>query len=117
MFVFLQYVLSGRFGILGSSIVLVGLLGNCVSLYLIGRIGKLSITFFLLKCLAIADLTLLLTFAFNHLFQYFVDKFGLNLQVRYTYFYENAFHYVIYPVYCASFTATAWFTCLLTLHR
>ena len=104
-------------GILGSSIVLAGLLGNALSLYLISKIGKLSTTFFLLKCLAITDTLVLLTFAFNYVFQYFMDRMELRLEVSNAYFYQHVFHYLVFPLYCVTFTLTAWLTCLLTINR
>ena len=102
-------------GVLGNIICATGLLGNLLSLIILNKVGKKSVSFFLLKSLAIVDSIYLTAYVFNWNVKSVFNFFGredLTYSV-YQYFWKD----VVYPVYCACTTASSWNVCLLTFHR
>ena len=70
-------------GIIGTTICLVGIMCNIVSLLLICKLEKQSITLFLLKSLAIADSIYLLVYLANWSFTSWLNYFGfVGLSLR-----------------------------------
>ena len=102
-------------GIIGATICLVGILCNIVSLLLVCKLEKQSVTLFLLKSLAIADSIYLLVYLANWSFTSWLNYFGfVGVLYGYTIY---VLIYVTYPVYNAFLTISSWTTCLLTIHR
>ena len=105
------FMVNGIFGIL---ICAVGLTGNILSFWIIKQMNKKSVTFLLLRSLAIADaLYLLFCLAFIVVPEMIFYSQALG------YFYTE-FQYVyliMFPFISMALTVTTWVTCLLTLHR
>ena len=102
-------------GIIGTTICLVGISCNIISLLLINKLEKQSVTLFLLKSLAITDSIYLLFYLANWSFTAWLNYFGfIGVLYGYTIY---VLIYVTYPVYNAFLTISSWTTCLLTVHR
>ena len=102
-------------GIIGTTICLVGISCNIISLLLINKLEKQSVTLFLLKSLAITDSIYLLFYLANWSFTAWLNYFGfIGVLYGYTIY---VLIYVTYPVYNAFLTISSWTTCLLTIHR
>ena len=102
-------------GVLGNTICATGLLGNLLSLIILNKVGKKSVSFFLLKSLAIVDSFYLIAYVFDWNVKSVFNFFGRE-DLTYS-VYQYFWKYVVYPVYCACITASSWNVCLLTFHR
>ena len=102
-------------GIMGLTISLIGLCGNCISLLILQRLGKYSVSMFLLRTLSVADSAYLLGYAFNYALPSIMDLPG---DPRLTFSGYNYFWLrVAFPWYCTFGTVSSWLTCLLAIHR
>ena len=102
-------------GIIGQTICFVRICGNIISLIVLCKIGKRSVSFFLLKSLAIVDCIYLISYGYNWSFEAVFNFFGYE-RISYRRF-QYFWMYIVYPVYCSFLTASSWIVCLLTIHR
>ena len=102
-------------GVLGNIICATGLLGNILSLIILNKVGKKSVSFFLLKSLAIVDSIYLIAYGLNWNVKSILNFFGRE-DLTYS-VYQYFWKYVVYPMYCAFTSASSWNVCLLTFHR
>ena len=70
-------------GIIGLAICLIGLCGNCISLLILQKLGKQSVSMFLLKCLSVVDSAYLLGYTFHYAPVSLLDFRGTARSVRY----------------------------------
>ena len=106
-----HFVINGIFGIIICS---VALIGNILSFWIIKQMNKKSVTFFLLRCLAISDA----------LYLFFCVVLIVVPEII---FYSQAFRYlysefqyaymIMFPFSSMALTVTTCMTCLLTIHR
>ena len=104
------FVVSGLVGIIT---ILFGLVGNTLAFIILHNTDKSSVTFFILKVLAVVDTVFLVTYGLVRVTGHILD----SLSIPGTY---GAFQYVVYlvfPFMSMSLTLTLWITCLLTVHR
>ncbi len=101
-------------GICGLIICVVGLVGNILSFWIIKEISKNSTTFFLLKCLTIADTTIVLWFVVLVVVPEIILYDG-TLEYYYSEF--QYVYYSLFPFSSFSLTVTTWLTCILTSYR
>ena len=101
-------------GVLSILLCIVGLIGNTLSLIVLKKIGRSSVTFCLLRTLAVCDaiylLTYILTAAVPEFFYFTNNDLAL----------AGDFQYVIwgvFPISSMALTATVWITTLVTVHR
>ncbi len=101
-------------GVFGLAVLLVGLTGNTLSLLVLHRIDRKSVTFFLLRALAIADIIYLLTYGMLIV----IPEYLLYTDQEKAYYSEFQYLlYILFPWSSAAQTCTIWLTSLLTLHR
>ena len=101
-------------GVLWTLICFFGIAGNILSLIIIGKFDRKSVTLFLLKALAIADTIYLVDCVFCCFFNvfYFLDHLDFVFSFR-----QYTRIYVIFPIMRLFSDFTKWMTCLLALHR
>ena len=63
-------------GIIGLAICLIGLCGNCISLLILQKLGKQSVSMFLLKSLSVVDSGYLLGYTFHYTLVSLLDFHG-----------------------------------------
>ena len=102
-------------GIIGMIIFIIGITGNVLSLLIVHRIERKSVTLFLLKSLAIVEILLLIIFVFQFSITSFLDHFRYKNITRSIYVYVRL--YLGFPFFLACLSNSAWITCLLTYHR
>lgn len=102
-------------GVIGLSIAIVGIVLNVLSLCILRKLRRDSVSVLLLQTLAFTDCIYLLGYIFNwsltSMFDH-SDNYKLSFG-PYHYF----FKYVGSPMHSMFLTASAWCTCLLTTHR
>ena len=102
-------------GIFGLAICLIGLCGNCISLLILQKLRKQSVSMFLLKSLSVVDSAYLIGYTF-HYTQISVLDFPGDPRLTfssYNYFWLR----VAFPWYCTFGTVSSWLMCLLAIHR
>ena len=101
-------------GVFGLAVLLIGLTGNSLSLLILRRIDRKSVTFFLLRALAIVDITYLFTYGMLIV----IPEYLLYTEMEKAYYSEFQYVlYILFPWSSAAQTCTIWLTSLLTLHR
>ena len=102
-------------GIIGLAICVIGICGNCISLLILQKLGKQSVSMFLLKSLSVVDSAYLLGYTFHYTLVSLLDFPGdpkLTFS-GYNYFWLR----VAFPWYCTFGTVSSWLTCLLAIQR
>ena len=100
-------------GVFGSIVGLVGIIGNGLTLVVISRVGRGSITFYVLSILAVIDTIYLLCYILTQSIPdliYYWDDFVPTDYARYAL-------WAIFPIYCMASTASIWTTTLVTSYR
>ena len=105
------FMINGIFGIIICS---VGLIGNILSFWIIKQMNKKSVTFFLLRCLAISDALYLL---FCVVLIVVPEIIFYSQALRYFYSGFQYAYMIMFPFSSMALTVTIWMTCLLTIHR
>ena len=102
-------------GIIGLAICLIGLCGKCISLLILQKLGKQSVSMFLLKSLSVVDSAYLLGYTFHYSLVSVLDFSGDPMLTfsGYNYFWLRA----AFPCYCTFGTVSSWLTCLLAIDR
>ena len=105
------FTVNGVFGLITCT---VGLIGNILSFWIIRQMDRKSVTFFLLRCLAVVDALYLLfcvvvivvpeIIFYSQALRYFHSEF------QYVYF-------IMFPFSSTALSITIWLTCFLTMHR
>ena len=102
-------------GVFGSTICIVGISGNLISHKILHKVGRKSVSFFLLKCLSVVDSMYLLGYIFNwSIYSYLLATRDNRLIFS---SYEYFHFYVGSPVYTTFLTVSSWMTCFLTIER
>ena len=101
-------------GIFGISICSVGLIGNILSFWIIKQMNKTSVTFFLLRWMAISDALYLL---FCVVLIVVPEIIFYSQALRYFYCKFQYAYMIMFPFSSMALTVTIWMTCLLTIHR
>ena len=101
--------------IIGFMICIVGISGNLISHKILHKVGRKSVSIFLLKCLSVADSLYLLGYVFNWSIYSYLLATRDNRLIFSSYEY---FHlYVGFPLYTTFLTVSSWMTCFLTIER
>ena len=102
-------------GIVGSAICIVGISGNLISHKILHKVGRKSVSIFLLKCLSVVDSLYLLAYIFNwSIYSYLLATRDTRLIFS---SYEYFHFYVGFPMYTTFLTVSSWMTCFLTIER
>ena len=102
-------------GIFGFTICILGISGTLISHKILHKVGRKSVSIFLLKCLSVADSLYLLGYIFNwSIYSYFLATRDNRLIFS---SYEYFHFYVGFPLYTTFLTVSSWMTCFLTIER
>ena len=102
-------------GSIGMLIFIIGITGNVLSLLIVNRIERKSVTLSLRKSLAVVETLLLLIFVFQFCIISILDYFHYVAFTASVYLYFRV--YFRFPMLLACLSISGLITCLLTFHR
>ena len=100
-------------GILGSAVCVVGLVGNALTLVVISKIGRGSVTFRILGVLAVVDMIYLLGYIVTQSVPEIINFWNPGMSLEY----GTPTVWAIFPIYTMAQTASIWITTLVTTYR